>query len=63
MGINSVCNQQVKYFQKEDRCQDPDILDNFDNQLCHFIDNLQNEGHNVVLGMDANDNVRNKKKV
>ena len=27
----------------------------------HFINNLQNEGHNVVLGMDANENVRKGK--
>ena len=61
MGINLVWNQQVMFFQQENRCQNPDILDNFDTQLCHFIKNLLNEGHNVVLGMNANDNVRNRK--
>ena len=39
-GINSVWNQQVRFFQKENQYQEPDILDNFDIQLCHFIDNL-----------------------
>ena len=34
---------------------------NFDNQLCHFIDNLCNEGHNIVLGINAKSNVRKGK--
>ena len=40
MGINTVCNQQVRFVQHEDRCQDSVILENFDTQLCYFIDNI-----------------------
>ena len=51
----------MRFFHQEDQCQDPDTLDNFDTQLCHFIENLQNEGHNVISGMDTNDEVRKRK--
>ena len=61
VGINPVWNQQVRFFQYEDWCQDPDILENFDTQLCYFIGKIRDEGHNVALGMDANDDVRNGK--
>ena len=59
--INSVWNQQARFFQYEDRCQDPEVFENFDTQLCCFIGKVWEEGHNVVLGMDANDDVRNGK--
>ena len=60
-GISSVWNQQVRYFQKGVQSQDPKIHKNFDTQICLFIDNLHNKGHNVIIGMDANNDVRRGK--
>ena len=54
-------NQQVRYFQKENQIQNTDIHEIFDNQLCQFIDNICNEEHNVVCGMDENDDIRRGK--
>ena len=51
----------MRFYQQEDQCQNPNILDFFGTQLCHSLDNLQNEGYNVVVGIGANDNVRRGK--
>ena len=56
-GLTTVWNKQVRYFQKEHQIQDPDIHKLFDNNLFQLIGNLCNEDHNVVLCMDANNDV------
>ena len=57
-GLTTVCNQQVRYFQKEHQIQNPDIHELFHDNLCQFIGNLCNKGHNMVQGMDTNNDVR-----
>ena len=61
-GITPVWNQQVRYFQKEHQIQDPGIHELFDNYLCQFVGNLRDTGHNIILGMDANSDIRRGKR-
>ena len=50
-------NQHVRYYQDERGIKEPDIHVLFIANLCKALGNLQDFGHHVVLGMDANDDV------
>ena len=60
-GLRTVWNQQARYFKEEEDEEEPDVHALFIRDLCKFLGDLRDEGHNVVLGMDANDDVRDGK--
>ena len=51
-------NQQVRYFQREHDIEVPNIHELFINDLCAALGSMRDERYHVVLGMDANDDVR-----
>ena len=60
-GMHIVWSQQARYFKEHEDIQEPNIHALFIRDLCKFLGDLRNDGHNVVLGMDANNNVRDGK--
>ena len=60
-GLHTVWSQQARYFKKHEDIQKPDVHALFIRDLCKFLGDLRNEGNNVVLEMDANDDVRDGK--
>ena len=60
-GLHTVWSQQARYFKEHEDIRDPDVQALFIRDLCKFLGDLCNNGHNVVLGMDANDDVRDGK--
>ena len=60
-GMYTVWSQQVRYFKdNEDICV-PDVHALFIRDLYKLFGDLRDKGNNVVLGMDANNNVRDGK--
>ena len=51
-------NQHIRYYQDERRIEEPDVHALFVANLCSTLSDLQDFGHYVVLGMDANDDVK-----
>ena len=60
-GLQTVWRQQARYFRREEDEENPDVQALFTRDLVKFLGDLRNDGHNVVLGMDANDDVRDGK--
>ena len=60
-GLRIVWNQQARYFKEEEDIEEPDVHALFIRDLYMFLSDLQDDGHNVVLGMDANDKIRDGK--
>ena len=60
-GLRTVWSQQARYFKDHEDIEQPDVHALFIRDLCKFLGDLRDNGHNVVLGMDANDNVRDGK--
>ena len=60
-GLHTVWSQQARYFKDHEDIQEPDVQALFIRDLCKFLGDLRDDGHNVVLGMDANDDVRDGK--
>ena len=56
--MDTVWNQHVRYYQDERGIEEQDIHALFLADLSKTLGDLQNFGHHVVLGMDANDDVR-----
>ena len=59
-GLHTVWRQQAKYFKENEDIRNPDVHTLFIRDFCKFLGDLRDEGNNVVLGMDANDDVRNR---
>ena len=57
-GLKTVWRQQARYFKREETIGNPDAQALFICDLVKFLGDLRDEGNNVVLGMDANDDVR-----
>ena len=60
-GLHTVWSQQVRYFKDHKNIQEPDVQALFIRDLCNFLGDLRDDGHNVVLGIDANDDIRDGK--
>ena len=60
-GLHTVWSQQARYFKGHEDIQEPDVQALFIRDLCNFLGDLRDDGHNIVLGMDANDDVRDGK--
>ena len=60
-GLRTVWNEQARYFKEHEDIEKPDVHALFIRDLCKFLGNLRDNGHNVVLVMDANDDVRDGK--
>ena len=60
-GMHTVWSQQACYFKDHKDIEQPDIHALFIKNLCKFLGDLCDNGHNVVLGMDANDDVHDGK--
>ena len=58
-GLHIVWSQQERYFKENEDIQVPDVHALFIRDLCKFLGELQNNGNQVVLGMDAYDDIRN----
>ena len=56
--MNTVCNQQVQYFQHEGEIKVPNIHELFIKDLCKTLGNIRDEGYHLVLKMDTNDDAR-----
>ena len=54
INLNSVWNQQERFFKAKDRITSPDVQMIYQEQVCEFISNIMEQGHKVVLGMDVN---------
>ena len=57
-GMDTVWNQHARYYQEERLIEEPDVHALFIADLCRALGNLRDFGHHAVLGMDANDDVR-----
>ena len=57
-GLHMVWTQQARYFKEHADIKMPDIHVLFIRDLCKFLGNIRDEGNNVVLGMEANKDVR-----
>ena len=56
--MDTAWNQHVRYYQKKILIQEPDVHALFIEDLYRALSSLRDFGHHVVLGMDANDDVR-----
>ena len=54
-------SQQERYFKEQEDIEVPDVHALFTRDLCKFLGELRDDGNHVVLGMDANDNIRDGK--
>ena len=57
-GMDTVRNQHVRYYQDEREIKEPDVHALFLEDLCKTLSDFRDFGDHVVLGMDANDDVR-----
>ena len=57
-GIHTVWRQQARYFKEHEDIRNPDVHPLFIRDLCKYLWDLRDNGNNVVLGMDANYDVR-----
>jgi hypothetical protein len=57
-GPGLVWSEQDRYYQQEGK-RNPDIHEEFITDLCYAIGRWKDEGYHVVLGMNANEDVRN----
>ena len=57
-GLKTVWRKQARYLKREDDISNPAVHTLFIQDLVRFLGDLRDEGNNVVLGMDANDDVR-----
>ena len=60
-GLHTVWRQQARYFKENEVIRNPDIHALFIRDLCKFLGDFRDDGNNVVLGMDTNDDVRDGK--
>ena len=58
-GTDTVWNQHAHYYQDTREIEEPDVHALFLEDLCKTLSDFRDFGDHVVLGMDANDNVRN----
>ena len=56
-GLKTVWRQQARYFKREEDDENPDVQALFTCDLVKFLGDLRDDGHNVILGMNANDDV------
>ena len=56
--MSTAWNQHVRYYQDERLIEEPDVHALFIADLYKGLGDLLEFGHHVVLGMDANDDVR-----
>ena len=56
--LKTVWLQQARYFKREEDIDNPDVHALFTQDLVKCLGELRDDGNNVVLGMDANDDVR-----
>ena len=56
--LHTVWRQQARYFKEQEDIRNPDVHALFIRDLVKFLGDLQDDGNNVVLGMDENDDVR-----
>ena len=56
--MDTVWNQHVRYYQEMREIEEPDVHALFLEDLRKTLSNFRDFGHHVVLGMDANDAVR-----
>ena len=59
IGKDIVWNQHVHYYQDAREIEEPDVHALFLEDLCKTLSNFRDFDDHVVLGMDANDDVRN----
>ena len=59
-GLKTVWRQQARYFKREEGIHNPDVHALFTQDLVRFLGDLRDDENNVVLGMDANDDVRDR---
>ena len=57
-GMDTVWNQHVRYYQDEREIEEPDVHALFLVDLCKTLADFRDFGDHVVLGLDANDDVR-----
>ena len=57
-SMDTVWNQHVQYYPDEREIEEPDVRALFLVDLCKTLAYLWDFSHHVVLGMDANDDVR-----
>ena len=55
--LHTMWSQQTRYFNNHKELEVPDVHVLFIRNLYKFLGNLCDIGHNVVLGMDMNDDV------
>ena len=60
-GLHTIWCQRARYFKEHEDILKLDVHALFIRDLCKFLGDLRDEGNNAVLGMDANDDVRNGK--
>ena len=60
-GLQTVWRQQARYFRREEDEENPDVQALFTRDLVKSLGDIRDDGHNVVLGMDANNDVRDGK--
>ena len=56
--MDTVWNQHVQYYQAEREIKEPDVHVLFLVDLCKTLSDFRDFGLHVVLGIDANDDVR-----
>ena len=56
--MDTVWNQHVIYYQDEREIEEPDVRALFLVDLCKTLSDFHDFGDHVVLGLDANDDVR-----
>ena len=56
--MDTVWNQHVQYYQDEREIEEPDVHVLFLVDLCKTLADFREFGDHVILGMDANDDVR-----
>ena len=59
--MKTVWIQQARYSKEHTEIQKPDVYALFIRDLCKFLSDLCDKDNNVVLGMNANDDVRDGK--
>ena len=55
--MHTIGSQQARYFKENTDIREPDVHALFNKDLCKVQCDLCDEGTNVVLGMDTNDDV------
>ena len=57
-GLKTVWWQQARYFKREEDISNPDVHPLFTRDLVRFLGDHKDDRNNVVLGMDANNDIR-----